>query len=67
MKRRSQEIWQLAEDKNLGREVWIKWDESAEVYELFASEDGDDYIGACDTVIEARAAARDWFNELKCC
>lgn len=66
MKRQSKEIWKLAEHKDLDRAVWIKWDESAEIYELFASENGDDYIGCAETVGEARAVARDWFYELQC-
>lgn len=54
----------LMESKDLGREVWIKWDSSAEVYELFASEGADDYLGCADTVSEARKVAREWFSEL---
>jgi hypothetical protein len=64
MTRRSQEIRLLVRHHDLSREVWIKWDESAMLYELFASENGDDYIGCADTVSEARAVAADWFNEL---
>lgn len=64
MKRKSQEARLLTRHDDLGREVWVKWDESAEVYELFASEDGDDYIGCADTLVEAAQVARDWFNEL---
>lgn len=54
----------LTKHTDLGREVWIKHDQSAEVYELFASEDGDDYIGCADTVAEARKVASQWFEEL---
>ena len=66
MKHQSKEIRKIAEHKDLGRAVWIKLDETAEIYELFASESGDDYIGCADTVNEARAVARDWFYELQC-
>lgn len=54
----------LTKHTDLGREVWINFDKSAEVYELFASEDGDDYIGCADTVAEARKVASQWFEEL---
>lgn len=48
---------------DMGREVWVKFDKGAEVYELFASEAGDDYIGCADTLTEARRVARDWAND----
>mgnify|MGYP001590734322 CR=1 FL=1 len=49
---------------DLGREVWAKFDQEAEVYELFASSDCDDYIGySVDTMSEARIAATDYFND----
>jgi hypothetical protein len=60
----AQEIRLLVRHPDLGREAWIKWDEGAELYELFASENGDDYIGCADTVSEARTVAAHWFNEL---
>lgn len=56
-------IRKLMEHKDLGLEVWVKWDSSAEVYELFASENGDDYIGCADTSLEARKVAKEWFEE----
>lgn len=40
-----------------GREIWAHFDKSAEVYELFASEDGSDYLGCADTLTEARKLA----------
>jgi hypothetical protein len=46
-----------------GREVWAKWDESAELYELFASSTGEDYIGCADTREEAQAAAQAWIDD----
>ncbi len=46
-----------------GFEVWAKWDDSAEIYELFASENGDDYIGCCDTLKEARDYALERWSE----
>ena len=37
-----------------GYEVWVHYDHTAEVYEMFASEEGSDYIGCADTLSEAR-------------
>jgi len=42
---------------DMGREVWIKWDPSAEVYELFDSALGIKCLGHADTMTEARAVA----------
>lgn len=53
----------LAKHEDLGCEVWIHFDESAEVYELFTDSEGEGYIGCADTVKEARLVARDWFEE----
>lgn len=64
MKRKSQDPWLLTRHADLDREVWIKWDESAEIYELFASGECTDYIGCADSVAEARIVASHWFNEL---
>jgi len=54
----------LTKHTDLGREVWVHHDQTAEVYELFASADGDDYIGCADTLAEARQVAREWFEDL---
>ena len=54
----------LTKHQDLGREVWVNFDEGAEVYELFASSEGDDYIGCADTLAEARLIASEWFQEL---
>lgn len=54
----------LSRHADLDREVWIKWDEGAEVYELFASEGADDYLGCADTLQEARKFAREHFRDL---
>lgn len=61
----NREIFKLTEDKDLGREVWAKFDDSAEVYELFASDDGSDYIGCADTKAEALSVAREHFADLR--
>lgn len=53
----------IASSVDLGREVWAIWDATAEVWELFASPEGDDYIGCADTIPEAQQVAREWFNE----
>lgn len=49
-------------DRN-GYEVWMAYDNTAEVYELFASEDGTDYIGCSDTKQEAKRFAKEWIDE----
>jgi 3-methyladenine DNA glycosylase AlkD len=54
---------QIAKDKPTGREVWARWDRSARIYELFASEDCDDYVGCADTKTEAQAVAKQLINE----
>ena len=43
-----------------GFEVWAHYDHTAEVYELFASEDAIDYVGCADTLAEARQIGRNW-------
>ena len=49
-----------------GYEVWIApFDRSAGVYECFASEDGDDYLGAFDNKSEAYTWA--WHNVRERC
>jgi hypothetical protein len=53
----------LATDKAQGLECWSTWDEGAEVYELWASSDCDDYIGYADTRAEAVRVARAWFAD----
>lgn len=40
-----------------GREIWARWDKEAKIYELFASNDGSDYLGCADTLTEARKLA----------
>jgi len=47
-------------------EAWTKYDESADIYEIFASEECDDYIGCADTLPEARLVATDWARESNC-
>jgi hypothetical protein len=51
----------IAKCKNL--EVFAHFDDSAKVYELFASDTGGDYIGCADTLPECRKLAREWFTE----
>jgi len=48
---------------DMGREVWAQYDESAEIYELFASEECDDYLGCADTKEECKSVARQIANE----
>ena len=40
-----------------GYEFFVQFDRTAEVYELFLSETGEDYIGCFDSLDEARAYA----------
>lgn len=54
----------IATHQDLGREVWAKFDAQAEVWELFASEEADDYIGCADSLAGTKIAAREWFEEL---
>jgi hypothetical protein len=46
-----------------GYEVWSVYDEGAEVFELFASEDCNDYVGCATSRQEAMKAAREWIAE----
>jgi hypothetical protein len=46
-----------------GYEAWLRYDDTADVYEAFASSDGDDYIGCFDTTSEAERYARRWIAE----
>jgi hypothetical protein len=41
-----------------GYEVFANWDSSAQVFELFLSDTGGDYIGCADTRIEAKELAK---------
>lgn len=46
-----------------GYEVWTVYDHDAKLYELFASEAADDYIGCADTYANACAFAASWIKE----
>lgn len=46
-----------------GYEVWRVFDDTAGVFELFASADCDDYIGCADTPGEAVQLAARWVRE----
>lgn len=46
-----------------GYEVWGKFDNSAQVWELFASKEGNDYIGCADDLNEAKKIAHEWVND----
>jgi hypothetical protein len=46
-----------------GLEVWALYDPTAPVYELFASEECLDYVGAVDTLEECKPAAQAWFEQ----
>lgn len=40
----------------------MRFDPDSEVYELFASEECDDYLGCADSPEEAKRGARAWFD-----
>lgn len=46
-----------------GLEVWMTWDQSAEVYELFSDRDCIGYVGCADSKPEAVQVAREWLKE----
>lgn len=58
------ELFKLLQHIDGGWQTWARWDEGAEVWEIFASDTGGDYIGCADTIEEAKDAARDYFEEL---
>lgn len=58
-------IFKLAQCKQNDLEMWARWDADVEVFELTASEDGNDYVGDADNLTEAKKVAREWFNEWK--
>lgn len=53
----------IATDAKQNLEVWATWDSGAQVYELWASENCDDWIGCADTRAESVAVAREWFAD----
>ncbi|HHG4294296.1 TPA: hypothetical protein ACPWIG_005190 [Pseudomonas aeruginosa] len=55
----------LASSADLGREVWARYDEGAELYALCASADMDDPIGEADSITDAHRVAAWWFDELR--
>jgi hypothetical protein len=44
--------------RHRSREYWLVWDASAQVFEMFASKEADDYLGCFDTRAEALAYAK---------
>jgi hypothetical protein len=53
--------------RHRGNEVWAAWSEELEAYELFASKDCDDYLGAvCSDWSECKLAAQEHFDDLAC-
>lgn len=53
----------IARDVKQGLEVWILWDETAELFELFSEPECKGYVGHADTREEAKLIARDWFAD----
>ena len=56
----------IATDKAQNLEAWAMFDEIAGVYEIFASANGDDYMGTCDTIAQCKLFARDYFADQAC-
>lgn len=46
-----------------GYEVWAKWEEDAELYELFNDDECSTYIGCADTLPEAINVAKLFIDE----
>jgi hypothetical protein len=53
----------LTTHKDLGYEVWVHFDKTAEIYELFTDDEGVGYIGCADTLTDARKVASAFFEE----
>lgn len=53
----------IATDERLQLEAWALFDDDAQLYELFASEACDDYIGNADTLADCTAVAQAWFAD----
>ncbi len=49
--------------QDMGIEIWAKWDSTAELYELFYSQECNDYCGCANTKAECKAVAREIANE----
>ena len=47
-------------------EAWAEYDDELELWIIYASQDATDYIGAADSLDEARAVAREWFADREC-
>ena len=50
----------LIDFPDMGLEAWCVYDSGSESYEIFASEDADDYIGSADTKKDALIVAKEW-------
>jgi hypothetical protein len=48
-----------------GHEFWVQYDEDAEAYEMFKSQEGDDYVGCFATIAEARAYIPQYLAEVE--
>jgi hypothetical protein len=55
------ESFKIAERK--GYQVWARFDNSAAVYVLATDQNGEGYIGECDTRAEAAKIASDWIAD----
>lgn len=49
-----------------GTQIWIQYDESAEVYELFTERECISYVGCADSRAEAIKVANWYLNDLVC-
>ena len=55
----------ILENRRKGLQAWAQFDDTASVWEIFASDTGEDYIGCADSIPEARAVASAWFAEFE--
>jgi hypothetical protein len=46
-----------------GYEVWVHFDRTAMVYELFAEKEAECYLGCADDIAEATRIGNSWINQ----
>lgn len=64
LQNKSGEVFKVLQHIDGGWCVYGKWDEGAEVYDLFADLNGAEWVGCADTLDEAKSIARGYFQEL---
>jgi len=53
----------LCHDQYSGQEAWVRYDNQSLVYEIFADEGCEEYIGSADSESDAKVIAQDWFDD----